>query len=58
MGRPEYLTSKDVEQLQQSSLLVRERQPLAYEDRAIFFKTELPPHAVAAITISFVPEQS
>ena len=51
MGHPEYLSKKDVEQLEQASLLVSERQPLAHEDGAIILKTELPPHAVAAITI-------
>jgi xylan 1,4-beta-xylosidase len=57
MGQPEYLTAKDVEQLQQASLLVNERQSLTYEDGAIFLKTELPPHAVAAITIEFATEK-
>ena len=57
MGQPEYLTAKDVEQLQQASLLVNERQPLTYEDGAIFLKAELPPHAVAAITIEFATEK-
>jgi xylan 1,4-beta-xylosidase len=58
MGQHEYLASKDIDQLQQSSQLVRERQPLAYEDGAIFLKTELPPHAVAAVTVAFAPNQS
>lgn len=55
MGEPEYLSAKNVEQLQEASQLVRERQSLTYENGAIFLETELPPHAVAAITIAFGP---
>jgi len=58
MGQPEYLSHKNVEQLQAASLLVKERQSLTYEDGVIVLKTDLPPHAVAAITISFAPEQN
>ncbi len=58
MGQPEYLSEKDVEQLQEASLLVKEQQSLTYKDGAIFLKTDLPPHGVAAITISFAPEQT
>jgi hypothetical protein len=55
MGQPEYLTEKDVEQLQEASLLEKERQPLTYKDGMIFLKTDLPPHAVSAITITLGP---
>lgn len=58
MGQPEYLSAKNVEQLQQASLLVKERQTLTFENKTISLKTELPPHAVAAITISFAPENT
>ncbi len=58
MGQPEYLTKKEVEELQEASRLVRERQSWSYKDGAIVLKTDLPPHAVAAITISFAPEQN
>jgi xylan 1,4-beta-xylosidase len=51
MGQPEYLTNLDVERLQQASLLAKKRQPLSYEDGTIVLRTELPAHAVAAITI-------
>lgn len=57
MGQPEYLTEKDVEKLQQASLVVKERQSLTYEGRTISLKTELPLHAVAAITIEFATEK-
>lgn len=57
MGQPEYLTARDVEQLQQASLLVKERQSFSYEGRAVFLKVDLPPHAVAAITLEFTSNQ-
>jgi xylan 1,4-beta-xylosidase len=53
MGRPEYLQPREVEQLQEASRLVKERQSMSYKDRSIFLKVSLPPHAVAAITIDF-----
>lgn len=57
MGQPEYLTAKDVERLQRASALVKERQSFSYEDGSISLKTDLPPHAVAAITIEFATEK-
>ncbi len=57
MGQPEYLTEKQVEQLQQASRLVNETRSINYEDDTIALKTALPSHAVAAITIEFAPEQ-
>jgi xylan 1,4-beta-xylosidase len=56
MGRPEYLSGKEVEQLQHSSLLVKERQSFTWTGATISMKTDLPPHAVAAITISVKPD--
>jgi xylan 1,4-beta-xylosidase len=53
MGQPEYLTEKEVEQLHEASRLVKGRQRFKYEDSTLFLKTDLPPHAVAAITIAF-----
>ena len=58
MGQPDYLTRKEIDQLEEASQLVSERQSFKYRDKAIFMKTKLPPHAVAAITISFGPERS
>jgi xylan 1,4-beta-xylosidase len=58
MGQPEYLTEKDVEQLQAASRLVKEQQSWTYKDGAVFLNTDLPPHAVAAITILFEPQQT
>ena len=56
MGQTEYLTEKEVEQLQEASLLWKEPQAWSYKDSSVFLKTDLPPHAVAAITIEFSPE--
>ena len=53
MGQPEYLAEKDVQRLQEESRLVKEQQRLSYEDGNLFLKTNLPPHSVAAITITF-----
>jgi len=53
MGQPEYLTRQDVEQLQEASSLVKDRQSFSYKDGAVFLEMDLPPHAVAAITMEF-----
>lgn len=58
MGQPEYLTKRDIEQLQQASLLLKERQPWSYEHGTMVLNITLPPHAVAAVSISFVGEQN
>jgi xylan 1,4-beta-xylosidase len=52
MGQPEYLSQKDVETLKEASTLVSERQKLSYKSGSIHLKTKIPPHAIAAITIS------
>lgn len=57
MGQPEYLTKKGVEQLQEASSLVKERQSWRYKESVVVLKTDLPPHAVAAITILFEPQE-
>jgi xylan 1,4-beta-xylosidase len=53
MGQPEYLSSKEVDQLQQASELVTERQSFTYDSGVVTLKTNLPPHGVAAVTIEF-----
>jgi xylan 1,4-beta-xylosidase len=53
MGQPEHLTRKQIEQLEEASQLVTEKQKFSYRDDAIVLKTNLPAHAVAAITIEF-----
>ena len=51
MGEPKYLSAKEVEQLQAASRTVKEPQSWKYEERAIHLDIELPPQAVAAITV-------
>ena len=58
MGQPEYLKEWEVEQLEQASKVVRKKQPFKYEANALFLKTDLPPHAVAAITIAFAHDEN
>jgi xylan 1,4-beta-xylosidase len=53
MGQPEYLRSKDVDLLEDASLLIKEKQSISYKDGTVSLKTNLPPHAVASITIEF-----
>jgi xylan 1,4-beta-xylosidase len=55
MGQPEYLSSKDVERLEQASRLVDQKQSISFHDGSVLLKASLPPHAVAAITIEFKP---
>jgi xylan 1,4-beta-xylosidase len=57
MGQPDYLSHKDVERLQEASLVVKERQAINHKEGAVVLKTRLPPHAVAAITIEFGAEE-
>jgi xylan 1,4-beta-xylosidase len=56
MDQPEYLNRKEVEQLEEASQLVTEKQPFSYRDGTIALKINLPPHAVVAITIEFKPD--
>ncbi len=53
LGQPEYLNAEQVEHLHQASRLVREPHPCAYEGRTARLDVELPPHAVAAVTMAF-----
>jgi xylan 1,4-beta-xylosidase len=55
MGQPEHLNRKQVDQLEEVSQLVSERQRFKYADGTMTLKTSLPPHAVAAIKVEFKP---
>jgi len=57
MGIPEHLSPFQVEQLEAASRLVKEPLPWNYENRTIQIAVDLPPHAVAAITLEFESEQ-
>ncbi len=53
MGAPEYLSTLQLEQLQAVSRMVPEPLAWKYENGVVQLELDLPPHAVAAITITF-----
>jgi xylan 1,4-beta-xylosidase len=53
MGRPEYLDATHVERLEAASRLMPEAPPCVYEGGTARFEFDLPPHAVAALTVDF-----
>jgi xylan 1,4-beta-xylosidase len=53
MGQPQYLSQKQIQHLHDASLLMIEKQSTRYTDGRLCLKTDIPPHAVAAITIEF-----
>jgi xylan 1,4-beta-xylosidase len=57
MGEPEYLSAPEVEHLQEASLLWKEPHPCEHVNDNLYLDISLPPHAVAAITVEFTPEE-
>ena len=55
LGAPEYLDSKAVEQLHQASLLQQQPCRWTWRERQTHLEIELPPHAVAALTVKLRP---
>lgn len=55
MGEPEYLSTTQVEQLLGASELQSEPLDWHYESEAVHAELDLPPHAVAAVTLNFAP---
>ncbi|MGI9088843.1 MAG: GH39 family glycosyl hydrolase [Chthoniobacterales bacterium] len=55
MKNPEYLSPREVEQLQAASCLTQQPHPLQYEKRSVQLEVSLPPHSIAALTIEFAP---
>jgi xylan 1,4-beta-xylosidase len=53
LGAPEYPTEAQIRHLEEVSRLVAEAWSWHYEERTARFEVELPPHAVAALTIEF-----
>lgn len=53
LGAPEYLDSATLEQLHEASRLTREVCRWTSREERIAFELELPPHAVAALTVEF-----
>jgi len=58
MGEPEYPSHSQVEQLEPASRLVKEPLGFSYAERTVRFDVDLPPRAVAAITLELAPEPS
>ena len=58
MGEPEYLSRAQVEPLEAASRLVQEPLDFSYENRTVRFDADLPPHAVAAVTLDLAAEPS
>jgi xylan 1,4-beta-xylosidase len=58
IGEPEYPSPSQVEQFEAASRLVKERLGVSYEDRTVRFAVDLPPHALAAVTLELAPEPS
>jgi xylan 1,4-beta-xylosidase len=51
LGEPSYPSAAQVDSLHEASRLVSERHSLSCVDDALVFEVEMPPHAVAAITL-------
>jgi xylan 1,4-beta-xylosidase len=51
MGQPEYPSAKEVERLHEASRLVREPCAWQYDQGTIRLDIDIPPHAVAAVTV-------
>lgn len=58
MGEPEYLTRPNVQRLREASRIEREPQPWEYAERSVHLDLELPPHAVAAVTVEFAQDEA
>jgi hypothetical protein len=56
MGEPEYLSAAEVEHLQEASRVRKEPHPCEYVNEILHLDIALPPQAVAAITLEFIPE--
>jgi xylan 1,4-beta-xylosidase len=55
LGAPEYLDGPAVEQLHEASRSTREACPWTWRENRLAVEIELPPHAVAALTVEFLP---
>ena len=53
LGAPEYLDGATVEQLHEASRLTRQVCPWTWRGQQIALELDLPPHAVAALTVEF-----
>ena len=55
LGAPEYLDGRTVEQLHEASRLTRQACPWTWHEDRVTLELELPPHAVAALTLELAP---
>ncbi len=55
LGALEYLDGRAVEQLHEAPGMVREACPWTWRDGRLALEIELPPHAVAVLTVEFAP---
>ncbi len=53
MGRPEHPSPTQIERMQEASRLIAQAHPWTGEGRTVRLEVELPPHAVAALTLTF-----
>ena len=53
MGKPEYLSAAQVEQLNEASCLIKEPLKCDSKDSQVKLEIEMPPHSVASVTIKF-----
>lgn len=53
MNKPEYLSASEIERLTEASRLNEEPIECQYNDSAVSFEIDLPPHSVAAVTVKF-----
>ncbi len=58
MGEPEYLSRAPIEELGAASQLVKELFGVRYTDGTVRFDVDLPPHAIAAVTLELTLEPS
>jgi xylan 1,4-beta-xylosidase len=57
LGAPEYLDAAAVGRLEEASGLKIEAQPWQYEGRTVRLAVDLPPHAVAALSLDFAEDR-
>ena len=55
LGAPEYLDGSAAERLHEASRLTRQASPWTWRENRVAFEIDLPPPAVAALTVEFVP---
>jgi xylan 1,4-beta-xylosidase len=55
LGAPEYLDGRAIEQLHEASHMTRTACPWTWREERVAFEIELPPHAVAALTVELSP---